>query len=147
VGGWGAGLAVAGKGPRISRRDRKAIERAVDEAENTTGLQLCVYLGPAEGDSRAAAENLFVRAGLHERPAVLVLVAPAERRVEVVTSPEARQRIPDDAAAKAVETMTSRFAAGELAGGIVGGVQQLAQLAGPGTAPVDQQELPDVLDH
>ena len=139
-------------GGRRARRDpvtdsqHQAIARAVDEAEEVTGLQICVYLGPTEQDSRSHAEELFARAGLHARPAVLVLVAPAERRVEIVTSSEARGRVDDDSCATVVAEMTERFRAGDLAGGIVGGVRRLTELAGPGTAPSGQEELPDVVE-
>ena len=81
--------------------------------------------------------------GLHARPAVLVLVAPALRRVEVVTAAEARARIPDEAAQRAVDAMTDRFAAGDLTGGLVAGIAELAAAAGPGEA--SGEELPDLL--
>jgi uncharacterized membrane protein len=122
------------------------VEQAVHEAEQTTGLQFCVYLGSTEEDSRAHAEELFVAAGLHARPAVLLLVAPPQRRVEVVTAPAVRSRLDDAACASAVEEMTQLFARGQLAGGIVAGVRHLAATAGPGTPPPDGDELPDVLE-
>jgi uncharacterized membrane protein len=117
----------------------------VHEAEQATGLQLCVYVGPGEEDTRAHAEALFVKAGLHTRPAVLVLVEPVRRRVEVVTAPEARARINDATAELAVATMTRQFARGDLAGGIVAAVDLLAAAAGSGSMPPDTEELPDVL--
>lgn len=137
---------VVGRRRVISRRERRTIEHAVDEVERVTGLQLCVYLGPAGGDPRGRAEQLFVESGLESRPAVLVLVAPEERRVEVLTSPEARQRVDDESCAMAVAEMTRRFAGGDLAGGVVAGVHKLAEVAGPGKAAAGQEELPDVID-
>ena len=136
---------MAGKRRLVTRRQHRAIARAVDQAERTTGLQFCVYLGSAEGDSRAHAEGLFVKAGLASRPALLVLVAPEERRVEIVTSAEARDRVDDESCARAVSDMTERFRAGDLAGGILAGLQRLVAVAGAGVAPPDQEELPDVL--
>ena len=137
---------AAGDKGAVPRRVYRRVERAVDEAEEQTGLQFVVYLGPsAEGRSRAHAEQLMVDAGLLSRPAVLVLVDPEHRRVEVVTAPEARARVSDEAAADAVATMTPRFAKGDLAGGIVAGVRRLAAAAGPGHAPPGTEELPDVL--
>ena len=109
--------AVAGELRPLSARQQRQVERTVHEAEARTGLQLCVYLGPAGEDSRAHAEQLFVEGGLHSRPAVLMLVAPQLRRVEIVTAPEARARIPDEAAQGAVDAMTARFAEGDLPGG------------------------------
>jgi uncharacterized membrane protein YgcG len=132
---------------RPTRRQRRRIDAAVRAAEAHTGLQLCVVLGrAAEGDPRAQAEALFVEAGLVERPAVLVLVDPPRRHVEVVTSPEAKARISDDDAAAAVAGMTVRFAQGDLVGGLTEGVGVLAQVAGEGVAPPDARDLPNVLD-
>ena len=146
AGSAAAGPAVTGRPKPLTRRQRREVERAVDEAENTTGLQFCLYLGSTQEDSRAHAEQLFVNAGLHARPAVLILVAPPQRRVEVVTAPAVRSRIDDAACAVAVEEMTRRFAEGDLAGGILGGLRHLVATAGPGTPPTDDTELPDVLD-
>jgi uncharacterized membrane protein len=129
----------------LTRRQRRAVERAVDEAEDTTGLQFCVYLGDTEGDARAHAEGLFVEAGLHTRPAVLLLVAPAQRRVELVTAPEARARLDDATCALAVGTMTRQFARGKIADGIVAALDLLATAAGEAPAPPGSEELPDVL--
>jgi uncharacterized membrane protein YgcG len=130
----------------VTRRQRRRIEEAVDRAEETTGLQFCVYLGPTSNDSRAHAEQLFVEAGLHTRPAVLILVAPPQRRVEIVTAPAVRQWASDEACARVVDQMTARFAAGDLAGGIVTGVESLAAVVGPNRGP-GGEELPDVLGH
>ena len=128
-------------------RQRRRIESTVRAAEATTGLQVCVYLGAAgHGDGRAAAEAVFVDAGLTTRPAVLLLVDPPNRHVEVVTGPQVVERITDADAAAAVEAMVARFAAGDLVGGVVVGVEQLAQAAGPGARAAGDTDLPDVLD-
>jgi uncharacterized membrane protein YgcG len=116
----------------------------VDQAEETTGLQFCVYLGRTSEDSRAHAEQLFVDTGLHTRPAVLILVAPPQRRVEIVTAPAVREWASDEACARVVDEMTARFAAGDLAGGIITGVESLASIVGPGRGS-GGEELPDVL--
>lgn len=118
---------------------------AVRAAEQTTGLQMAVYLGPVDGEARAAAEAQFVAAGLEQRPAVLVLVAPAAHRVEIVTAPGVRDRLPDDRCAEAVDTMVEHFRAGQFADGLVAGIAQLARTAGPGTPDPHAAELPDVL--
>lgn len=136
---------MAGEPKPLSKRDHRRVAEAVDAAEEATGLQFCVYLGPAEGDARANAEALFVQAGLHLRPAVLVLVAPGQRRVEVVTAPAVRDRVPDSVCAEAVADMTKRFATGDLAGGIVAGLGRLAAVAGPGAAGPGEGELPDII--
>lgn len=110
-------------------------------------MQFCVYLGPVEGDDpRAFAEGMFTRAGLVERPGVLLLVAPTERSVEIVTSPEARQRVPDEQCEAAVARMVEDFKAGHIDRGIVHGIEYLAGVAGTGTAPAGGADFPNVLD-
>ena len=139
---------MAGKDLKpLSIRQRRRVERAVDEAENLTGLQLCIYLGSVEGeaDLRKHAESVFVNAGMHARPAVLLLVAPPQRKVEVVTAPAVRERIPDEAAAEAVTAMVERFRDGDLSGGLIAGIEHLAAAAGRGTAGPDDEELPDMI--
>jgi uncharacterized membrane protein YgcG len=135
---------VAGKA-RLSKKGHTQVAAAVDAAEELTGLQFCVYLGPTEDDARVHAERLFVDAGLHSRPAVLLLVAPPERRVEIVTAPDVRERISDQACQAAIEAMTVDFKVGDFASGISTGIAHLAAIAGPGTAP-DDSELPDIIE-
>lgn len=136
---------MVGKGKPLSKRDHRRVAEAVDAAEEATGLQFCVVLGPAEGDAHAHAEALFLQAGLHLRPAVLVLVAPDQRRVEVLTAPAVRERVPDAACADAVADMTKRFSSDDFAGGIVAGVERLAAVAGPGVPGRPDSELPDIM--
>lgn len=133
------------KAKALTKAEHRRVGEAVDAAEETTGLQFCVVLGPAESDAHAHAEALFVQAGLHLRPAVLVLVALDQRRVEVLTAPTVRERVPDPACAEAVSEMTKHFAEGDLSGGIIAGVEHLAAVAGPGAAGPDDHELPDIM--
>ncbi|MGH2759371.1 MAG: DUF5130 family protein [Actinomycetota bacterium] len=129
----------------LSRRDRRAVDRAVGDAELQTGLQFCVYLGPAgDEDARARAESLFVEAGLHERPSVLLLVAPDRRQVEIVTAPPVRDRLPDEACARAIQTMTPLFATGRFVDGLIEGLRRLADEAGPRSGP-EPTDLPNIL--
>ena len=64
--------------------------------------------------------------GSRSRTAVLVVVAPGQRRVEVVTGPEVRRRVPDRVSALSVLAMTSAFRGGDLTAGIVDAVRQIA---------------------
>jgi uncharacterized membrane protein YgcG len=130
----------------LTKMERRRIGAMVDAAENVTGLQIAVWIGPADGDSRAAAEKVFVDAGLHERPGILILVAPSAQRVEVVTSTTAQVRVPDTAAAAAVEAMVAHFKAGKLLKGIDAGISRIVMAAGPGVAEEGQEELPDLLE-
>jgi uncharacterized membrane protein YgcG len=136
---------AAGKGVIVSRKGRKLIDEAVQEAESITGLQFCVYLGPAGDDSRATAESMFVQAGLNERPAVLLLVAPEERKVEIVTAPTAKERLTDDECAEALSEMTPYFARNEFVDGLVVGLHELAERTGPGKGEPGSKDLPNLL--
>lgn len=137
---------VAGKDSTVlTRRERRAIDGAVKGAEANTGLQFCVYLGPGQDDARNQAESVFVAAGLHERPAVLLLVAPDHRRVEVVTAPAIRERLTDEACARVIEEMTPHFADGRYVDGLVTGLERLATEAGPGTPGEGTTDLPNIM--
>lgn len=117
----------------------------MDAAEVATGLQISVYLGAAGEDSRAHAENLFVTAGLHNRPALLMLVAPSDRKVEIVTAPAVQGRISDDDCARAIDAMLEHFRADDIVAGIEAGLFALVDAAGPCDQGDEPEELPDVL--
>ena len=132
-------------GKPLNQRQRRRIARAVRQAEGATGLQFCVYLGPTEADPLTHAHALMDDLGLAQRPAVLVLVAPEARRLEIVTSPAAARRVPDRAAQLAALAMSSSFGVRDVSGGVAEGVRLIAQAAGPGDGR-GGVELPDVLD-
>jgi len=117
-------------GEAFSDTQLRDISHAVNTASDETGLQFSVFVGSPEGASRKYAERLH--AGLGDRAAygVLVLVAPAERALEIVTGPEAAPRVPDRSCALAALSMRSAFLGGDLFGGIVTGVRMMAESAG-----------------
>jgi hypothetical protein len=59
-----------------------------------------------------------------------VAVSPNQRVLEIVTGPEARKRISDRDAKLAALSMAASFAGGDLAGGVLSGLDQLATHAG-----------------
>jgi uncharacterized membrane protein YgcG len=132
--------AVAGK------RHRR-VRDAVHAAEARTGLQFCVYLGPAPGGTRELAERLFAGAE-HEgqQPAVLLAVGTAERRVEILTADWARDRLPDAECEAAIELMRPELVAGHYDHALVAAVEHLATVAGGGRPRVGGVELPDLFD-
>jgi len=134
---------VAGRA--LTPRQVRRIEQAVDRAERMCGLQFCVFVGGVEHDPRAHAEGLLAELGLDTRPAVLLLVAPPQRRFEIVTAPEARRRLSDAECRMAAASMTASYAVGDIVGGTCEGLRLLAQYAGPGPAERTEDELPDLL--
>jgi len=132
-------------GRQLSKSDRGRLERAVSGAEAATGLQFCVYLGPADGDPRAHAEQLFAAARARSRPAVMLYVAPEARQVECVVAPEVTDRITDGTAQAAVDVMLPVLARGDVVRGLSEGIRVLADGAGPRRGDESNEELPDVI--
>ena len=61
---------------------------------------------------------------------VLIALSPNQRILEIVTGQVARKRILDRDAKLAALSMAAAFGGGDLAGGIVAGLAQLAEHAG-----------------
>ena len=126
-------------GEGLAPGQQERIATAIDRARADNGLDISVLVGDLVLDEpsqfRSAAERLHAALG-EERTAtaVLLVVAPGQRRVEVVTGPAARRRVPDRVAALAVLSMTTAFAGGDLAGGVVDGIRQMAMAAGAAPA-------------
>lgn len=118
----------------------------MEQAEQATGVQFCVYLGPTGEDPRAHAETMFQQAGLQTRPAVLLLVSPEQHRVEILTSPEVQDRVTDQTCELAVAEMTTHFARSDVVGGLVAGLEQLQVAAGPAVGTPTANTFPDVIE-
>jgi len=107
------------------------LDHAAAVAGEQSGLLFSIVIGPAEGDGREDAERLL--AGVVDGRAVgavLVLVDPGARRLEIVTNAIARRRVDDQACALAALSMTTSFTVGDLVGGVVTGLRMLAEAAG-----------------
>jgi uncharacterized membrane protein YgcG len=115
-------------GELLTPGDRAAIERAVRNAEVSCGFDFSVYVGASDGDARSHAERLHSQLPQPSR-AVLVLVDPVARLLEIVTGSEVRLQLDDAEAGLAALSMQTAFAAGDFAGGIATGLQQLADHA------------------
>jgi uncharacterized membrane protein YgcG len=121
----------------LSVGQQERIEHTVSLCRSQNGLDVSVLVGDLDTDLaqfRAGAERLHAALGDRAHNAVLLVVAPGQRRVEIVTGPAARRRVPDRVAALAVLSMTTAFAGGDLAGGIIDALRQISQAAGPGPA-------------
>jgi Domain of unknown function (DUF5130) len=118
-------------GEAFTREQHDRLERARRGAESETRIRFWLRVGELATDPHLEAEHLLANLvpSLREE-AVLILVAPGARRVEIMTTHPARRRISDQAAGLVVLTMTSAFAVGDLVGGIVNAFRQLAAAAG-----------------
>ena len=104
------------------------IERAVRNADAASGLHFSVYVGGADSETRPFANRLLAQLDDPDN-SVLVYVDPPGRRLEVLTGARAKRRLTDAECGLAALTMQASFAAGDLTGGIVTGVQQLGEHA------------------
>ena len=115
-------------------RAQQRIQDAIEGCRNENGLDVTVLVGDLELDDptqfRAGAERLHAALGSRAATAVLLVVAPGQRKVEIVTGPGVRRRVPDRVCALAVLSMTTAFQGGDLTGGIVDGIRQIASAAG-----------------
>ena len=106
--------------------DRMRIERAVRNAESSSGLTFSVFLGISEEDPRGYAERLHSALDDPAR-SVLVLCDPTFRALEIVTGSEARRNLDDMECGLAAASMESSFTGGDIVGGLVVGIQQLGE--------------------
>lgn len=128
-----AGPGAAGRpnvldGP-FTTRQLLRIDDALRVADGSTGLVFTVYVGPLTEPIREHAQRLHAELAEPAR-AVLIALSPNQRVLEVVTGAEARKRIPDRDAKLAALSMVAAFGGGDLTGGIVSGLDQLATRAG-----------------
>ncbi|WP_238012083.1 DUF5130 family protein [Dactylosporangium sp. AC04546] len=113
----------------FTTRQLLRLDEALRLADSSTGLTFSIYVGDLDEPARASAEKLHGQ--LADPPhSVLVAVSPNQRLLEIVTGGEARRRLPDRAAKLAALSMAAAFGGGDLAGGLVAGLAQLADHAG-----------------
>jgi hypothetical protein len=113
----------------FTTRQLLRLDEALRTADKATGLTFSVYVGQLDEPVRGHAEKLL---GQLASPAasVIVAVSPNQRVLEIVTGAQARRRIPDRDAKLAALSMVAAFGGGDLAGGIISGLDQLASRAG-----------------
>jgi hypothetical protein len=124
---------AAGRGSDdgLKPEQRERVEQARRQAEQTTGMRFWVRIGPFSMDPRIEAERLLTNLIDEPHvPGVLIMLGPGERRLEVMTTAAAKRRLSDSAVGLAVLTMTSSFGVGDLVGGLLNGLRQLADGAG-----------------
>ena len=111
-------------GDGLTDAQRARLARAVETADRATGLDFLVRIGVLDG-GRADAEALVAARGAEAPRTVLVAVDPPARALEIVTGSAASAVLDDRTCALASLTMTTSFAAGDLVGGLVRGLQVL----------------------
>jgi hypothetical protein len=113
----------------FTTRQLLRLDEALRIADQLTGLTFSVYIGDLEEPVREHAERLHRQLD-GAATAVLVAISPNQRLLEIVTGHQARKRISDRDAKLAALSMAASFAGGDLAGGVLAGLDQLASHAG-----------------
>lgn len=119
---------AAGEARALRDSDRHEIDKAIRTAEQACRYEFSVFVGRAEGTPRDFAERLHSASVAPDR-SVLLLVDPGKRVIDVVTGSDVRRVLDDQAVELAVLQMRSAFAEGDLVGGLVRGIAQLAEHA------------------
>jgi uncharacterized membrane protein YgcG len=117
-------------GEPFSNDQVRALTDAASDASVETGLHFSVYIGGVDGDIRDAAEKLHAALGPVAPAAVLIVVSPGDRFLEIVTGKESARRLSDRACALATLSMTTAFTGGDLVGGVVTGLRMLSESSG-----------------
>ncbi|GAA2401879.1 TPM domain-containing protein [Nonomuraea africana] len=105
------------------------VRAALTAAEQRSGLRFSTFLGPPAGARRHFAERLHAALGEESPDAVLVFIDVEGRALEIVTGENARRRLPDGACRLTAMSMATAFSAGDLAGGLLYGINALAEQA------------------
>jgi Domain of unknown function (DUF5130) len=113
----------------LSTRGLLRVDEALRLADSSTGLTFSVYIGDLEDSVREHAEKLHAQL-VDPDHSVLVAVSPNQRVLEIVTGSVVRRRLLDRDCKLAALSMAAAFGGGDLAGGIVAGLAQLAEHAG-----------------
>jgi hypothetical protein len=116
------------EGP-FTTRQLLRLDEAMRLADEATGLVFSIFVGGLDEPPREHAKKLHAELA---DPAISVLIAvsPNDRVLEIVTGATARKRLPDRTCKLAALSMVAAFGGGDLAGGLVSGLAQLANQAG-----------------
>ncbi|MDM4720386.1 DUF5130 family protein [Micromonospora sp. WMMA1363] len=115
----------------FSTRQLLRVDEALRLADLGTGLIFSVFVGGLDEPIREHAERLHRQLAEPDR-SVLIAISPNQRQLEIVTGRYARKRIPDTYTKLAALSMVAAFGGGDLTGGIITGLDQLASHAGKG---------------
>lgn len=115
-------------GDPFSGAERAALDAAIRKAEQLSRAEFSVFVGKAEGESRAFATRLHNSLVAPSR-SILIMVDPSARVIEVVTGAYVRRNLSDSEVELAIVAMQTAFAEGDLVGGLRRGIAMLADHA------------------
>lgn len=114
-------------GEPFTARQMTDLERAIELAEQSSGLKFGAFVGALPA-GRETAEQLLLAMPTPER-SVVVAVDPTQSTVDVVTGADAQRWLDDTRCRLAVLTMSSRFSVGDIPGGLHDGIVVLGEQA------------------
>ena len=123
-GGWGQWQLVS-----FSAAQRYEIDRAIRAAEQSSRYEFSVFVGTAEGETRAPTRAACTARSWSPTAACWCSSTRSPRVIEVVTGAEVRRTLSDAEVELAVLQMQCAFAAGDLLGGLKRGINMLAEHA------------------
>lgn len=115
-------------GEKFSSAERQQLDEAMRQAELLSRVEFSLFVGTAEGESRAFATSLHNTLTAPSR-SILIMVDPGRRSLEIVTGAHVRRTLRDAQVELAAVAMQADFAGGDLVGGLRRGIQMLAEHA------------------
>ena len=112
----------------FSSAERYALDEAIRRAETLCRYEFSVFVGAAEGEPRPFATQLHNSLVAPSR-SILIMVDVPGRALEVVTGGYVRRTLNDAEVELAILEMRTRFAEGDLVGGLKRGIEMLAEHA------------------
>lgn len=107
---------------------RLAISSAIRTAEVASRIEFSVFVGASQGGPRSFATQLHNSLVAPTRT-IVIMVDPFVRALEIVAGGWVRERVSDADMEAVAEEMTARFTEGDLAGGVIRGIEELAAKA------------------
>lgn len=115
----------------FSQNDLDAIQNAIKRFETRTSGEIVVsFHTTSAGQPYKTARRIFAKHNLHrtqERNATLIVLYPREKKFAVVGDEGIHAKVPENFWDDVVEKMSHHFQAGEMADGIVKGINLLGE--------------------
>lgn len=101
---------------------RKALQESIEASERRCSGEIRVHLSAkCKGDVLAEAQKVFTSLNMHktaERNAVLIYIAPADKKLAIVGDKGINERVPEGFWDQAFEAMRNAFAEGRYTEGL-----------------------------
>jgi len=126
-------MVIPMKPKRLTTNEKKRIVEAIRCAERLTSGEIRVHVRGRSRDPLRDAANVFSKHGMHrtaERNGVLIFVAVDSRSFAIVGDEGIHRQAGSDLWDRTRDSMADEFKKGDLAGGIVAGVEKAGEALG-----------------